>query len=110
MSVQVNPFQLWMHKPNFIITLTARGAPAGRAGPAKHSQPFSSGREQLSAIKSTETRSEIHSNYTLEGGVGDSAPANLPKSLLKGHPEASRVLKVLTPFFPSFHMGDIPFC
>lgn len=52
--------------------------------------------------------SEINSNYTLDGGVGDSAAANLPKQLLKRHPEVSRVPKALTPFSPSFPHGCYP--
>lgn len=39
-------------------------------------QPCSSEREQLSEIKSNETLAEINSNYTSEGGGGDSAPAD----------------------------------
>lgn len=76
MSVQVNSFQFLMCKSSFIITLASSAVPAGRGGPAKHSQPFSSEREQLSEIKSNETPAEINSNYALEGGGGDSAPAD----------------------------------
>lgn len=39
-------------------------------------QPCSSEWEQLSEIKSNETLAEINSNYTSEGGGGDSAPAD----------------------------------